>query len=45
MNENTENISFEEFIKLMEHVEKKLAKDDPNNLIDRSSYGSHRPTV
>lgn len=32
MNENTENISFEEFIKLMEHVEKKLAKDDPNNL-------------
>ena len=32
IDENSENISFEEFIKLMEHVEKKLAKDDPNNL-------------
>ena len=32
MNETTENISFDEFIKRMEHVEKKLAKDDPNNL-------------
>ena len=32
INENTENITFDEFIKLMEHVEKKLAKDDPNNL-------------
>ena len=32
MDENIENITFDEFIKLMEHVEKKLAKDDPNNL-------------
>lgn len=29
---SSENISFEEFIKLMEQVENKLAKDDPNNL-------------
>ena len=30
-NENGENILFEEFIKLMEQVENKLARDDPNN--------------
>ena len=32
IDENSENILFDEFIKLMEHVENKLAKDDPNNL-------------
>lgn len=32
LDETQENITFDEFIKLMEHVEKKLAKDDPNNL-------------
>ena len=32
MDEQNDNISFEEFIKLMEQVENKLAKDDPNNL-------------
>ena len=32
IDENSENISFDEFIKLMEQVENKLAKDDPNNL-------------
>ena len=29
---DSENILFDEFIKLMEQVENKLAKDDPNNL-------------
>lgn len=32
IDEASENISFDEFIKLMEQVENKLAKDDPNNL-------------
>ena len=32
IDEDSENISFDEFIKLMEQVENKLAKDDPNNL-------------
>ena len=32
MDESNENISFDEFIKLMEQVENKLARDDPNNL-------------
>ena len=30
--QNTENIQFDEFIKLMEHVENKLARDDPTNI-------------
>lgn len=29
---DSEQITFEDFIKLMEHVENKLARDDPNNL-------------
>ena len=30
--ENSEMITFEEFLQLMEQVENKLAKDDPNNM-------------
>ena len=30
--EESDQITFDDFIKLMEQVESKLARDDPNNL-------------